>query len=154
MLHQIKHEQILYCNRQKVWDFIRDPENLSLITPDSLSFNVLRGLSSHMYPGQIIEYTVRPLLGIRLHWATEITHVKEGEYFVDEQRFGPYTFWHHQHHLLDVKDGVLMRDLVHYKLPLGLLGRLANQIVVRNQLDYIFSYRRNKLDELFNNTNE
>jgi ligand-binding SRPBCC domain-containing protein len=94
-----------------------------------------------MYPGQIIEYTVKPLLGIPLYWMTEITHVKEGAYFVDEQRFGPYTMWHHQHHFTEVKGGVRMEDIVHYKIPLGFLGDIAQVILVKKQLEGIFDFR-------------
>lgn len=102
-----------------------------------------------MYPGQLIEYTVRPLLGIPLYWMTEITHVKEGHYFIDEQRFGPYSLWHHQHHFVAIEGGVEMTDIVHYKVPLGPLGHLANGLFVRSQLKQIFDYRYKKVEELF-----
>ena len=94
-----------------------------------------------MYPGQIIEYTVKPVLGIPLYWMTEITHVQEGSYFVDEQRFGPCTMWHHQHHFKVIPAGVAMEDIVHYKIPLGFLGDIANALFVKNQLQGIFDYR-------------
>lgn len=84
-----------------------------------------------------------------MHWVTEITHVKEGVYFVDEQRFGPYAFWHHQHHLLDAPGGMLMRDIEHYKVPLGPLGRLANRLFVHRQLQQIFNYRASTLEKIF-----
>jgi ligand-binding SRPBCC domain-containing protein len=94
-----------------------------------------------MYPGQIIEYTVKPILGIPLYWMTEITHVQEGAYFVDEQRFGPYTMWHHQHHFTAVPGGVKMEDIVHYKIPLGFLGDIAQVVLVKKQLQGIFDFR-------------
>ncbi|MCG7858958.1 SRPBCC family protein, partial [Flavihumibacter sediminis] len=102
-----------------------------------------------MYPGQIIEYTVKPLFGIPLYWMTEITHVEEGKYFVDEQRFGPYSLWHHQHHFREVPGGVEMTDIVHYKIPLWILGDIANALFVRKQLQGIFDYRFKKVNELF-----
>lgn len=102
-----------------------------------------------VYAGQIITYKIRPLLGIALPWMTEITHVKEGVYFVDEQRQGPYGLWHHQHHFVPVEDGVKMTDIVHYSLPLGLLGRLAGALFVHRQLADIFLYRREKIESLF-----
>jgi len=102
-----------------------------------------------MYPGQVITYTVKPLLGIPLFWMTEITHVQEGKYFVDEQRFGPYALWHHQHHFKEVDGGVEMIDIVHYKLPLGPLGSLANFLFVRKQLKGIFDYRLRFLETHF-----
>jgi hypothetical protein len=94
-----------------------------------------------MYAGQIIEYTVKPLLGIPLYWMTEITHVQEGAYFVDEQRFGPYIMWHHQHHFKEVTGGVMMTDIVHYKIPLGFLGDIAHWLFVKKQLQGIFDFR-------------
>lgn len=103
-----------------------------------------------MYAGQIIEYHVSPVAGIKMHWVTEITHVEKGVYFVDEQRFGPYSFWHHKHWLTAVEGGVEMHDIVHYKLPFGPLGRLMNSLVVARQLTSIFEFRKKTLDELFN----
>ena len=102
-----------------------------------------------MYAGQNIEYTVKPLLGIHLYWMTEITQVKDNQYFIDEQRFGPYSLWHHQHHFKAMEGGVEMTDIVHYKNPLGVLGRLANTFFVKKKLDTIFNYRYQKVEELF-----
>lgn len=150
MLNIIRSEQILECSRPEAWRFISDPKNLATITPDYMGFKLLNGPDDSTYQGQIIEYSLKPLLSLPMHWVTEITHVKEGEYFVDEQRFGPYAFWHHQHHLSDAEGGVLMRDIVHYKPPFGLLGKLANHLIIKRQLTGIFSYRKHKLDELFN----
>jgi ligand-binding SRPBCC domain-containing protein len=104
-----------------------------------------------MYPGQIIEYKVSPVLGIPLYWMTEITHVEEGRYFVDEQRFGPYSLWHHQHHFRQVDRGVEMTDIVHYRLPLGFLGDIANGLFVKKQLEHIFEFRHKRVVELFGN---
>jgi ligand-binding SRPBCC domain-containing protein len=103
-----------------------------------------------MYAGQIIEYYVKPILGIKLHWVTEITHVQDHAFFVDEQRFGPYSFWHHKHFLKEVSQGVEMNDLVHYKVPLGVLGNIVNRLLIRQQLKEVFDYRYKKIDELFN----
>lgn len=103
-----------------------------------------------MFAGQIITYKVRPVAGLWLDWVTEITHVGDKEFFVDEQRFGPYAFWHHKHFLQETPDGILMCDEVHYKIPLGILGRLANKLFVRKKLEGIFNYRYRKLEELFN----
>ena len=102
-----------------------------------------------MYAGQIIEYTVRPLLGIPLYWMTEITHVKDKQYFIDEQRFGPYSLWHHQHHFTAIEGGVEMTDIVHYKLPLWFLGDIANLILVKNELKGIFNFRIKAVEERF-----
>jgi ligand-binding SRPBCC domain-containing protein len=102
-----------------------------------------------MYPGQLIEYKVRPLLGIPLYWMTEITQVQEPVYFIDQQRFGPYNFWHHQHHFKAIPGGVEMTDIVHYRIPFGLLGDLANWLFVKKKLQGIFQYRYKAVEELF-----
>jgi len=102
-----------------------------------------------MYAGQLIEYRVSPVLGIPMYWMTEITHVVEGKYFIDEQRFGPYALWHHQHHFRAVEGGVEMTDIVHYKIPLGPLGWIADRLFVRQKLEQIFDYRYRKVSEMF-----
>jgi len=151
MLHILKSQQTIQANLQTAWDFISSPKNLSVITPDYMKFKILSdGDSDSMYAGQIIEYTVRPLLNIELSWVTEITHVKDKEYFVDEQRFGPYAFWHHQHWLKEAASGIEMTDLVHYKLPFGVFGKMGNKLFVEKQLKEIFAYRFKKVNELFN----
>ena len=148
--HSIKTVQKIPISLERAWDFFSNPANLQAITPDNMGFKVI---SKHhgdtMYAGQIIEYTVRPVLGIPLYWMTEITQVKDREYFIDEQRFGPYSLWHHQHHFKSIDGGVEMMDIVHYKNALGILGKLANVLFVRNQLKGIFDYRFKKVEELF-----
>lgn len=152
MLYTIESKQLIKSDIKTVWDFMRSPINLQKITPSYLAFQILTPSENvkEMYAGQIIEYYVKPVAGIKLHWVTEITHVENLKFFVDEQRFGPYSFWHHQHHLKEVEGGVEMIDIVHYKLPLGLLGRLLNKIMVAKQLKGIFEYRFSKIEELFN----
>lgn len=104
---------------------------------------------SSMYAGQIIEYKVSPVMNIPLYWMTEITHVSDKKFFVDEQRFGPYSLWHHQHHFREVEGGVEMTDIVHYKLPMGWLGDLAHMLFVKKQLQQIFDYRYTAVEKLF-----
>lgn len=150
-VHTLKRVQYLPVSLEKAWDFFSSPRNLKEITPSHLGFQIKSDTEflQEMYPGQVITYTVKPLLGIPLFWMTEITHAETGKFFVDEQRVGPYAIWHHQHHFKPVPGGVEMTDLVHYKVPLGLLGRLANFLFVRRQLNEIFDYRFRKLEELF-----
>ena len=151
MLHTLQTTQFIKSDIATVWDFMSSPKNLATITPEYMQFEVLSDLGDgKMYPGQLIEYYVRPLLGIKLHWVTEITHVQELQFFVDEQRFGPYKFWHHKHFLKQVDGGVEMFDLVHYQLPLGLLGKLGNELFVKKQLQQVFDYRFKVVDKLFN----
>ena len=148
-IYQLKAKQILPISVEEAWEFISNPENLKTITPDAMGFNILTAKEEKMYAGQIICYKVTPLLGIKTSWVTEITQVKEGEYFVDEQRFGPYSMWHHKHFITPVPGGVLMEDIVDYKIPMGILGQFAHAVVVKKQLKEIFLYRNTKLEELF-----
>ncbi len=108
---------------EEAWDFISNPANLKTITPDYMGFEILSGADRTMYPGQIIQYIVTPLLGLKTKWVTEITHVAEKQYFVDEQRFGPYALWHHKHFIKEIANGVEMEDIIDYKVPFGWVWR-------------------------------
>ncbi len=155
-LYSLKRVQRLPISLEQAWDFFSSPLNLSKITPEYMQFTVTSDpeLLKQMYTGQIITYTVRPVLNIPLFWMTEIKHVEPGVFFVDEQRIGPYAIWHHQHHFKAIPGGVEMTDLVHYKLPLGPLGALAKWLFVGRQLDGIFDYRWKKLEQLFGSLSE
>ena len=148
-LYRLKTVQNLPISAEKAWDFLSDPKNLKTITPDYMGFEILSGAASKMYAGQIIQYIVTPLLNIPVKWVTEITHVDEGKYFVDEQRFGPYALWHHKHFIKPIKNGVEMTDIIDYKIPFGVFGRMAHPIVVAPKLKEIFEYREKALIELF-----
>ena len=139
----------------KAWEFFSSPNNLAKITPPEMKFIVTSGnrADTKMYPGMIITYKVSPLWGIKMNWMTEITHVKEREYFVDEQRFGPYALWHHEHHFKAITGGVLMSDILNYAIPYGIIGRIANRMFVRNQVKKIFDYRTKAIKELFGELN-
>jgi ligand-binding SRPBCC domain-containing protein len=149
-MFQYTSKQELPITMDEAWVFLSDPKNLKRITPDYMGFDILSGAERKMFPGQIIQYRLTPVLGIPFRWVTEITHVKEGEYFVDEQRFGPYSFWHHKHFIYPTKNGVVMEDVVDYKIPLGILGRLAHLIFVKYKIKQIFTYREKALNEIFN----
>lgn len=141
-VYSIKTVQFLPISLETAWDFFSSPANLKEITPNNLGFNIISKYhGDKMYGGQIIEYTVRPILNIPLYWMTEITQVEHLKYFVDEQRFGPYSLWHHQHQFKEVEGGVEMTDIVHYKLPFWFLGDIANSLFVKRQLKSIFDYR-------------
>lgn len=151
MLHTIQTKQVIKSDLNTVWEFISSPKNLAKITPEYMGFDILGNLGGEkMYSGQIIEYYVKPIAGIKMHWVTEITHVKDKEYFVDEQRFGPYTLWHHKHFLKEVPGGIEMVDIVHYKIPFGIFGKLANILFIKKQLKTIFDFRFQKMEQLFN----
>ena len=148
-IYTLNAKQNLPISLDEAWDFISDPINLKFITPKYMGFDILSGANKTMYPGQIIQYLVKPVLGIKTKWVTEITHVKDKEYFVDEQRFGPYALWHHKHFIKEIDGGVEMEDIIDYKIPLGWLGQLMHPILVKPKLDEIFEYRQNKLIEIF-----
>ncbi len=148
-IYRYHKKQNLPITKVQAWTFLSDPKNLKTITPDYMGFNILSGADRPMYAGQIIQYIVTPVLGIKTKWVTEITHVKEGEYFVDEQRFGPYALWHHKHFIKEIEGGVEMEDIIDYKVPLGILGQLVHPIIVKPKLEEIFSHRTKKLEELF-----
>ena len=135
---------------EECWAFFSSPRNLQKITPENMGFNITDFDNKPMYAGQIIQYKVSPLAGLKLSWMTEITYVKENSYFIDEQRFGPYALWHHKHFFEPTENGTKMTDLVHYALPLGFLGRIMNTLVVKNKLKEIFDYRVVKVNEMFN----
>jgi len=149
-VYHLKTVQKIPITLDKAWDFFSDPKNLQLITPADMQFRVISQFHGNkMYPGQVIEYKVSPLLNIPLYWMTEITHVEDKKYFVDEQRFGPYSLWHHQHHFKEIDGFVEMTDIVHYKLPGWFLGDIAHWLFVRKKLIGIFDYRFKKVEELF-----
>ncbi len=148
-MHQLKSTQRLPISLEAAWDFFSSPKNLAVITPKELNLIPTSELPEEMYPGMFIEYTVRPLFGVPVKWVTEITHVREHEFFVDEQRLGPYQIWHHQHHFKSIPGGVEMLDIVDYRLPLGPLGIFMQKIMVGKKVEEIFEFRTKRLEELF-----
>lgn len=135
---------------EEAWDFFSRPENLALITPTEMKFNLRSELAGvTMYPGMLIEYTVSPLFGVPLSWVTEITHIQDQRYFVDEQRHGPYRLWHHEHHFKEVEGGVEMTDLLHYLVPFGPIGKLLNKVVVEPKIEGIFAFRARYIADNF-----
>ncbi len=149
-IYQIHEKLEVAASLEQVWDFISSPKNLKEITPDKMGFEITTpGLPDKIYPGLMISYKVRPILGIQMNWLTEITQVREPWYFVDEQRAGPYALWHHEHNLEPTETGVLMTDLVTYRLPAGPLGTLAHWMFIKKQLEGIFQYRELALEKRF-----
>lgn len=156
-VYSFKTTQYIPVSLDKAWDFFSRPDNLPSITPPDMRFQIISKYhGEHMYAGQLIEYRVKALsLLPALYWMTEITHVREGVYFIDEQRFGPYSLWHHQHHFREISretdglSGVEMTDIVHYKMPLGFIGDLANGMFVGKRLRGIFDYRFQRVESLF-----
>ncbi|HEX8461140.1 MAG TPA: SRPBCC family protein [Segetibacter sp.] len=149
-VYSLKTIQKIPITLEQAWEFFSRADNLKEITPAEMGFVIK---SKHhgpkMYAGQIIEYTVKPVLGIPLYWMTEITHVKDGVYFIDEQRYGPYSLWHHQHHFKEIAGGIEMTDIVHYKMPFWFLGDIANALFVKQQLKKIFDFRFEMVEKKF-----
>lgn len=148
--YQFYKAQIVHASKDEVWDFISSPENLKVITPDHMGFEITSpNKVDKMYEGMIISYKVSPFSGFKTEWVTEITHIREKEFFVDEQRIGPCAMWHHQHILETVDEMVVMKDIITYQPPFGFLGTLANSLYIRNKLEQIFDYRAKAIDERF-----
>lgn len=152
-LYRLQSYQSLSISKDEAWEFLSNPSNLKVITPKHMDFQIISRDDRSIYPGQIIQYTVAPFMGYKTKWVTEITHVLDGQYFVDEQRFGPYALWHHKHFIKEIPGGVMMEDVIDYKLPFGILGQMVHSFIVEKQLLKIFKYREQKLRELFGEIN-
>ena len=148
--YQFQREQFINTSIEELWDFISSPQNLKKITPENMGFDLRTpNLPDKIYEGMIISYRISPFWSIPTKWVTEITHMRDKSYFVDEQRVGPYSLWHHQHIIVPFKNRVLMKDIVSYKPPFGLLGRIANTLFIKNKLTEIFDYRTKVLENIF-----
>lgn len=149
-IYQYTAEQFLPISIRKAWDFFSSPKNLSVITPPEMDFKILTQLDDkEIYDGMLIDYTVKPLLGVPMHWQTKIINVKPLEVFADTQLKGPYKLWHHTHTFVEKDGGVLMKDVVRYELPFGLLGDWVHSLIVRKKIASIFAYRKQVLEKLF-----
>ena len=153
IVYRLSSKQKLPISVDEAWEFLSSPKNLKIITPNYMSFDIISGDDKPMYAGQIIQYIVTPVLGIKTNWVTEITQVVDKKYFVDEQRFGPYALWHHKHFIHPIRGGVEMEDIIDYKVPFGFIGRMVHLFLVKPKLTEIFNYRTKKLNELFGELN-
>ena len=135
---------------EEVWDFFSRPENLEKMTPEHVSFNIMSPIQGvEMYPGMVIQYQISPLLGIPMNWITEITQIRDKTFFIDDQRVGPYALWHHQHHFKAVEGGTEMTDILHYQVPFGPIGSIANWLFVERMVDQIFTFRETAIQKVF-----
>lgn len=151
-VYQISFTQLIPTTINEAWEYFSQPGNLQFLTPPALGLVMKRKEAYvRMYPGQIIEYTVQPIAGIKMYWMTEITHVINHQYFVDEQRYGPYSLWHHQHHFKSVANGVEMTDIITYKIPFWFIGDLANTLIIKSKLEEIFNFRKEQVLKTFGN---
>jgi len=146
----LKYLQKVPLSLKGSWDFFSSPANLKILTPEHLDFEITNDLQNKkMYPGQIIAYRIRPVLNFPLVWVSEITQVEEPYYFIDQQLIGPYKFWHHEHRFNPIPNGVEVVDIIYYKMPFGVLGKVLHLLKVKQDLQAIFSYRQAKLEKLF-----
>ncbi len=148
-MKELRTEIILPISIEEVWDFFSTPKNLNKITPDKMIFKITSEIPTKMYPGMLISYKITPFLNIPMKWVTEITHIDEHHFFIDEQRIGPYRIWHHEHHFKKVEKGVLMTDILKYSVGKSIFGWIAEKIFVDAQVKNIFNYRAKKLKEIF-----
>ena len=147
--YSLQRTQIIPVSLEEAWDFFSNPANLDAITPKDMRFVITSKNSNEFYPGQIITYKVSPLFHFPLTWATEIMHINAPHYFADTQLYGPYRFWHHEHHFKKTVSGVEMTDLLYYALPYGILGDLLHALFIRKRIEEIFDYRKRKLEKLW-----
>lgn len=148
-MYYISQSQKLPITLDEAWSFFSNPNNLAKLTPPWMKLTFDNELPKEMYEGMIITQQLRPIFQIRLRWVTEITTVKEKEYFIDEQRIGPYRFWHHEHRFLEIDGGIEIVDCLHYVMPFGILGRLAHRVSVERKIKEVFKYRYERLEEIF-----
>jgi len=148
-IYTLHKTQKLPISVDEAWEFLSDPKNLKIITQAKMSFDIISGADRPIYAGQILQYKVTPMMGIRTKWVSEIKSIVPKKYFVDEQLYGPYSLWHHKHFIREIEGGVEMEDIIDYKIPLGILGQMIHPLLVKPRLEEIFNYRQKKLVELF-----
>jgi len=148
-INKLETIQILNTSLEEAWNFFSRPENLREITPNDLDFTIISDVPEEMYEGMLITYKVRPIFGLRTKWTSKISNIKEKSYFIDEQISGPYKLWHHQHFFREIKNGVEMKDIVHYAIPLAPFSNIIVKSIVKKKLIYIFEFRKNKIKEIF-----
>ena len=148
--YHLEFSQTLPITLDEAWDFFSSPKNLRKITPEKMGFQItFQSGGEKMYAGQLIKYKINIFPLIKSNWLTEITYVQKPHFFVDEQRQGPYTFWHHQHHFEEVEGGIRMKDIISYSIPLGIIGRMMNSLFIHQQINRIFEHRKRVLSQFF-----
>jgi ligand-binding SRPBCC domain-containing protein len=150
MIYYFKTEHLLPISIEMAWSFFSSPKNLALITPPEMEFKILTKLDDkEIYEGLLIDYTVKPVMGIPLNWQTEIFKVDKPHNFADRQLKGPYKIWEHTHTFIQKENGTLMIDELKYQIPLGILGQLAHTIFVKEKVAEIFKFRESALEKIF-----
>lgn len=150
-MQKLEQSQFFPISIDEAWGFFSSPKNLNVVTPKDLVFEITSELPDLMYEGLIITYRIKPMLNISINWCTEISHIKQNLYFVDEQRKGPYSIWHHEHHFKQVEGGVIMTDIVHYHIGKSIFGWVAGKLFVHKKVKEIFEFRYKALNDFFQN---
>lgn len=148
-IYTLHKKQKLPITVEQAWAFLCNPANLEKLTPSEMNIKIISGVDKPMYAGQILQYSVTPLAGLKTEWISEITQYKHQKYFVDVQLYGPYAFWHHKHFVHEIDGGVEIEDIIDYKIPFGFLGQLLHPIIVKPKLESIFNYRKEQMEKLF-----
>jgi len=148
-LYQLHKTQKLPISLDDAWSFLCDSSNLTKLTPKEMKMKIISGADRPMFAGQVLQYSVSPLPGFKTKWVSEITQYEHKKYFVDDQLYGPYAFWHHKHFVHEIDGGVEIEDIIDYKVPLGILGRLVHPFLVKPKLEAIFEYRKTQMEILF-----
>lgn len=149
--YHLEFTQTLPITIDAAWDFFSSPKNLRKITPEKMGFQItFQSGGEKMYAGQLIKYKINIFPFVKSSWLTEITYVQKPYFFVDEQRQGPYSLWHHQHHFEEIEGGTKMLDIISYSIPLGIIGRMMNYLFIHQQINRIFEYRKKVLSQFFN----
>jgi ligand-binding SRPBCC domain-containing protein len=148
-MHNLRQEQFLPITLDKAWAFFSSPKNLNEVTPEDMVFEITSDMPDLMYEGMMITYRIKPMLNISMNWCTEITHINNHHFFIDEQRKGPYNIWHHEHHFKEVKGGILMTDILYYDIGKSFLGWIAGHLLVHKKVKQIFEFRYKKLEQIF-----
>jgi ligand-binding SRPBCC domain-containing protein len=148
-MKSLQTEQFIPISLREAWDFFATPRNLNAVTPRKLDFRITSEVPEKMYEGLFITYRIKPMLNIPVTWVTEITHIKEPDYFVDEQRDGPYRIWHHEHHFREAPGGLIMTDILHYDIGKWIFGDIAGFLFVHKTVRQIFRFRKEALEKVF-----
>ncbi len=145
--HRLEREQFLPHPCERVFAFFAQARNLERLTPSWLSFQVLTAEPIEMRVGTLIDYRLR-VHGLPLRWQSRIEEWVPGESFVDHQVKGPYRLWHHRHTFQSRGSGTVVGDVVNYALPFGVVGDLADPLLVRRDLRRIFAFRHETVERL------
>jgi ligand-binding SRPBCC domain-containing protein len=142
-VYRLHRSQHLPISLEEAWPFFSSPRNLEAITPAFLNFEITSELPERIYSGLIITYRIAAVAGIPMTWVTEVKDVEPLRRFVDEQRLGPFRFWHHEHRFREAPGGgIVMEDTVHYVMPWGWLGQGMHRWFIGARLREIFDFRR------------